>query len=225
MATQDTLSKLGCLLRIVLVGGEKVGCKTLINQFMHQSLASPPFSYKESDVTIDGVRVRLILFHWRQLSSASSLMNLETWGKMLQAAVFVFSLADHASLNKMEKYLIQLSHFPSRAKVIIANKMDLLSEKASPILIEGQELAAKYSLPFYLTNALTGENVEQAFITLAAEALVNVNKEMLPSLYLNPKVISPSNESEVGPPDDTGGTISLTEERDVSSRTHCCNSF
>ena len=177
----DKLSHLGCLLRIVLLGEHGVGCKTLMRRFTNSSTS---ILYGECEVAIDGINVKIIVFHWKNLSQGRNLMTIESWGKMLHGAVLVFDVTNPASLGGAEKYLTQLSHLSSCAKVIIGNKMDLLSNHMSPVLLDGKEIARKHSLPFFLTSALNGENVEQVLITLAAEALVSVGKRVLPPLYM-----------------------------------------
>ena len=223
----DNLSHFGCLLRIVLLGERGVGCNSLMRHFTKSSVQTRN-SYKECGVAIDGINVKILLFHWMNLSEGMSLMTIESWGKMLHGAVLVFDVTNPVSLEGLEKYLAKLSHLSSLAKVIIGNKIDLLSNPTSPILIEGKEIANKHSLPFFLTNALTGESVEQVLITLAAEALISVSKRVLPPLYLQ-GTRSPDTDNAPEKRDfasvethkNGDETLLLHENREVT-QTNCC---
>ena len=85
-----------------------------------------------------------------------------------------------------ETFLTKLSNVPSCAKAIVGNKRDFLSKHTTPVVTEGKEIAKKMSIPFFFTNAITGENVEHVIVSIAAEALVAVSNKTLPSLYLAP---------------------------------------
>ena len=234
MATSDTdrivlnkLSHFGCLLRIVLLGEHGVGCKTLMKHFTTNSSTS--ILYRDCEVAIDGINVKILLFHWRNLSEGRSLMTLESWGKMLHGAVLVFDVTNPISLGGIGKYLAKLSHLSSCAKVIIGNKMDLLSNPMSPILLEGKEIAIKNALPFFLTSALTGENVEQVLITLAAEALVCVGKRVLPPLYMQEPTGSPDahnlpdkSDSVTEETRKNGDYTILLHENREETQSNCC---
>ncbi|KAI6657621.1 hypothetical protein LOD99_364 [Oopsacas minuta] len=236
MATQDRtvlkdLSQFGCVLRIVLVGDDSVGCNTLISQFTKSSLTTRP-AYRQCEVAIDGINVKIILFHWRNLAARQTTpkIAIESWGKMLHGALLVFDLSNHKSLGEIENFLSNLCHLTSCAKAIVGNKMDYLSRDTTlPILLEGKDIAKKHSLSFFLTNALTGENVEQVLISIAAEALVAVSKKTLPSLYLqqpSTKISTQIIELDIDDTHHDGDTITIHDNvRTEGVQSNCCRYF
>lgn len=190
MATNDekvsnNLSKHGCIIRIALLGDPNVGCNTLLSQFTNSPL-NDRASYRQREVAIDGINVRILLFHWKNLETHLRSITLESWGKMLHGAVFIFDITNHKTLTSAETFLTKLSNVPSCAKAIVGNKRDFLSKHTTPVVTEGKEIAKKMSIPFFFTNAITGENVEHVIVSIAAEALVAVSNKTLPSLYLAP---------------------------------------
>ena len=190
MATDDEkvsnkLFKHGCIIRIALLGHPDVGCNTLLSQFTNSPLDDRA-SYRQREIVIDGINVRVLLFHWNNLENNLRSITLESWGKMLHGAVFVFDITNHKTLTSVETLLKKLSNVSSCAKAIVGNKKDFLSTHTTPVVSEGKEMATKNDIPFFLTNAVTGENAEHVIVSVAAEALVAISNRTLPSLYLAP---------------------------------------
>ena len=220
MATNDEnvsnkLSKQGCIIRIALLGHPDVGCNTLLSQFTNFPLDDRA-SYRQREVAIDGINVRILLFHWKNLETHLRNLTLESWGKMLHGAVFVFDITNHITLTSVETFLKKLSSVSSCAKAIVGNKNEFSSTPTgytTPVVTEGKDIATKNSIPFFLTNAVTGENVEHVIVSVAAEALVAISNKTLPSLYLAPthnrSEIKRKEIEEKG--DDTDNTIASSQ--------------
>jgi 50S ribosomal subunit-associated GTPase HflX len=56
--------------------------------------------------------------------------------------------------------------------IIVGNKADLV-EPGSASILQVEKLAAEYQVPFQITSAKTGENVENAFVLLAQQFQFN----------------------------------------------------
>ena len=61
--------------------------------------------------------------------------------------------------------------------ILLANKIDLQDRKISKE--EGEALAKEFNCPYFETSAKTGENIDEAFLTLAR--IVKEKKEKEPT--------------------------------------------
>lgn len=96
-----------------------------------------------------------------------------------QGALLVYDVSSRASFDHVKVWY-------DRAKmlggsdlecVLIANKIDLLSREVS--FEEGSQLAQELGVSFVETSALSGSNVEQAFVTMTGNIKTLVDKKNL----------------------------------------------
>jgi small GTP-binding protein len=78
--------------------------------------------------------------------------------------VLVYGCDALESFNNVENWMEQINQHASRdtPKILVANKSDLKKPQVTPD--QGRVLAAKFSLPFFETSALSGINVSRAFM-------------------------------------------------------------
>lgn len=96
-------------------------------------------------------------------------------------ALVVFSLADRDSFAKLPQWLsdVRTQSGPDVAVVLVGNKADLAGERQVE-LMEASKLAQSEGCVAYVeTSAVTGENVDFAFLKLARSVLVRVQEGRL----------------------------------------------
>jgi len=101
-------------------------------------------------------------------------------------ALVVFSLADRESFNKLPQWLgdVRSQSGPDVVVVLVGNKADL-GEERQVTLLEASKLAQTEGCVAYVeTSALTGENVDFAFLKLARSVLVRVQEGRLDAAAL-----------------------------------------
>ncbi|ETE60579.1 Ras-related protein Rab-1A, partial [Ophiophagus hannah] len=84
--------------------------------------------------------------------------------------IIVYDVTDQDSFNNMHLWLEEITRYASENvnKLIVGNKSDLSSKKAVDYTT-AKEYADSLAVPFLETSAKNATNVEQAFLTMAAE--------------------------------------------------------
>lgn len=80
--------------------------------------------------------------------------------------VVVFSIANQRTFGEVKKFfesIIRIKEDPGYPMVLVGNKSDLKREVTD---VEVSELLLNHSMPYFLTSAKTGKNVEEPFICL-----------------------------------------------------------
>ena len=126
--------------------------------------------YKFKTIEHSGKRVKLQI--WDTAGQERFKAITTRYYRMAAGILLVYDITDRASFTNVEGWMQSIHEHgdPSCQVVIVGNKVDCAAERAvSPE--EGRECAEKYGAPFFEASARTGENVEIAFLQLAAAAL------------------------------------------------------
>jgi small GTP-binding protein len=101
----------------------------------------------------------------------------------LNGALLVYDVTQRKTFNSVSSWmkLIEENAPPNTAVILVANKVDKEIDVSEA---EGRALADKFSIPFIMTSAKTGQNVEKAFEDLLS---VTVRK--------NPKIMEENNQN------------------------------
>ncbi len=162
-----------------MLGDTAVGKTALIQQFVNKTFSG---SYKATmgldislkEVEVHGMTVRLQLWDMGGQDSFISLRGRYFSGA--RGAILVYDTTRPSTFNDLQRWLQELkNNVPRRIPfIILGNKTDLtelvvISEEEEKTW--GSEVK---SLANFRTSAKTGENVEEAFETLAVEVLKKV---------------------------------------------------
>ena len=84
--------------------------------------------------------------------------------------IIVYDTTDQETFDNVKQWLNEIDRYANENvnKLLVGNKSDLVNKKAIDTNT-AQEVATGLSVPFLETSAKNSTNVEQAFITLAAE--------------------------------------------------------
>jgi len=88
----------------------------------------------------------------------------------------VYDVSNPASFEKIPQWVDDIERYATNtcAKLLVANKVDLVSERKVSVE-QGSAMAAQLQLQFYDTSAKTGQNVERVFTDLATACLAKEN--------------------------------------------------
>jgi len=156
--------------KVVLIGDEAVGKTSLIrkfilDQFNDKYIATIGAKVSKKELDIDGTGMKLLI--WDVLGQQGYTATQEMSFEGAAGAILVTDLTRKATLESLTNYWIP--HLQNAAGkipfIFLANKADLEhnwqfdNEDIS-------ELARVYDSPAMITSARTGQNVEEAFISL-----------------------------------------------------------
>jgi GTPase SAR1 family protein len=86
----------------------------------------------------------------------------------MRGVVLVYDITDPRSFASVESWISEINAKAEKdvSVVLVGNKVDMVSQRRVTTA-EGQELATKFSLPFFETSAKTGANLDEVFVGLA----------------------------------------------------------
>jgi GTPase SAR1 family protein len=86
----------------------------------------------------------------------------------MRGVVLVYDITDPRSFASVESWISEINSKAEKdvSVVLVGNKVDMVSQRRVTTA-EGQELATRFSLPFFETSAKTGANLDEVFVGLA----------------------------------------------------------
>jgi Ras-related protein Rab-2A len=175
-------------IKICLLGERIIGKTCLTKRFVENSFNEeyhPTYGTRLSrkKITIETQEpteaVSLDLSIWDIMGQESYKKLLHpTYLKGVKGALLICDLTKRKTLENLVEWMDSLPlGWRSIPYVFIANKSDLTDSHEFGTK-ELEEVASKYNSPYFLTSAKTGENVQDAFQTLA-EIIVK-NQDIIP---------------------------------------------
>ena len=151
--------------KVILTGHFGVGKSSLVKQFVHQKfsdqyLTTIGVKIDKKIIDVDGTQVKMML--WDIAGESNMLKIPQKYFAGAHGILYVFDASREETYENIQNDLFQINKSLREIPfIILANKSDLLDSS----LIE--KLKAKIDLPFQLTSAKTGDNVEKSFSDLA----------------------------------------------------------
>ena len=159
--------------KVVLLGDAAVGKTSLVRRFVHDVFddkyimtIGTKVSKKTIEMEWEGININLSLMIWDVLGQQGFTQVQETAFKGSDGALLVCDLTRKETLYSIAHYWLPiLERVAGVPAVLLANKSDIGNWAVSHEEIEN--FANQFGMPFLLTSAKTGENVEEAFQELA----------------------------------------------------------
>ncbi|CAN0198149.1 unnamed protein product [Ectocarpus sp. 4 AP-2014] len=176
-AREAPQKKLWCVrMKIISMGALGVGKSCLIKRFCEERFVSKYIStigidYGVKPVTVNGESVRI---NFWDLSGHPDFFEIRNeFYKDSQGAVLVYDVANRASFEELEQWLVEAADFGAGGipMAVCANKIDkrrVVSEE------EGQRWAKNHGFTYFETSACSGVNVGASFSNLFEKALAQM---------------------------------------------------
>lgn len=155
--------------KIILTGHFGVGKTSLVQKFVHQKfseiyMTTIGVKIDKKVVDCEGIQVKLMIWDLAGESTARKVPTKYFGGA--HGLFYVFDLTREETYKNIDDDLFELQKLLSNQPfIVLANKSDLVEDT----FIEN--LSKELTVPFKITSAKTGENVEDAFLALAAQTL------------------------------------------------------
>uniref|UniRef100_A0A8D3DRJ0 RAB1A, member RAS oncogene family b n=1 Tax=Scophthalmus maximus TaxID=52904 RepID=A0A8D3DRJ0_SCOMX len=112
----------------------------------------------------------LLRFAWDTAGQERFRTITSSYYRGAHGIIVVYDVTDQESFNNVKQWLQEIDRYASENvnKLLVGNKCDLTTKKVVDYTT-AKEFADSLSIPFLETSAKNATNVEQAFMTMAAE--------------------------------------------------------
>ncbi|XP_057968991.1 ras-related protein RIC1 isoform X1 [Malania oleifera] len=196
------------LFKLLLIGDSGVGKSCLLLRFADDSYVESYIStigvdFKIRTVEQDGKTIKLQI--WDTAGQERFRTITSSYYRGAHGIIVVYDVTDQESFNNVKQWLNEIDRYASENvnKLLVGNKCDLTANKVVSYET-AKAFADEIGIPFLETSAKSSTNVEEAFMTMAAE----IKNRMASQPALNPN--RPATVQMRGQP--------------VAQKTSCCSS-
>ena len=165
------------LIKIALLGDATVGKTNLVIRFVDNSFSvnTPTtigYDYKSKIITLnDSKKKKAKLLIWDTAGQERFMSLTNNIYKRVDGIILVYDIANYATFSNITNWIRRIKEFNDRLPVlIVGNKIDKNEERLVSFN-EGENLANEYNMNFFETSALSGDNVDEAFISFSNEIM------------------------------------------------------
>ncbi|XP_051170443.1 ras-related protein Rab-1A [Leptopilina boulardi] len=201
------------LFKLLLIGDSGVGKSCLLLRFADDTYTESYIStigvdFKIRTIELDGKTIKLQI--WDTAGQERFRTITSSYYRGAHGIIVVYDCTDQETFNNVKQWLEEIERYAcdNVNKLLVGNKCDLHTKKVIEFST-AKEYAEQLEIPFLETSAKNAMNVEQAFMTMAAEI-----------------------KQRVGPPSsavsDTASKLKLDQGRSVEtsgiqgSKSGCC---
>mmetsp|Transcript_56781 Transcript_56781/g.132781 ORF Transcript_56781/g.132781 Transcript_56781/m.132781 type:complete len:319 (-) Transcript_56781:137-1093(-) len=193
ISTQD-VGDYNCLFKFIIIGDEAVGKTCLLLQFTdkryrttHQVTVGVEFGSRTVD--IQGQKIKLQC--WDTAGQDRFRSIIRSYYRGAQAALLVYDITRRDSFEHVMEWLREAKENADEDLVItlVGNKSDKAPERQVSYE-EGYKFASRYGLAFLETSAVTGQSVDEAFLTATRQALGRLGQKQAQAHH-NPMATGP----------------------------------
>lgn len=167
------------IMKVCMLGDPAVGKTSLVRRYVYDKFEGKYLSTIGTNVTrkvvnFENQNMTLTLMLWDVLGQHSTKFH-PVYYKGAKGGILVCDVTRRETLDNLNEWVTSFFKISGKVPIIfLANKMDLEKER----VVKPEELEAvskTFDATFYMTSAKTGENVNNAFTTIATELLKNLN--------------------------------------------------
>ncbi|MFH4975098.1 hypothetical protein AB6A40_001807 [Gnathostoma spinigerum] len=161
------------LFKLLLIGDSGVGKSCLLLRFADDTYTESYIStigvdFKIRTIELDGKTIKLQI--WDTAGQERFRTITSSYYRGAHGIIVVYDITDQESFNNVKQWLLEIDRYACENvnKLLVGNKCDLTAKRAVE-LTAAKEYADQLGIPFLETSAKSSTNVEQAFLTMAAE--------------------------------------------------------
>jgi len=161
------------LFKLLLIGDSGVGKSCLLLRFADDTYTESYIStigvdFKIRTVELDGKTIKLQI--WDTAGQERFRTITSSYYRGAHGIIIVYDITDVESFNNVRQWLFEIDRFASEHvnKLLVGNKSDLENKRAVTTA-SAKEFAEGLDIPFLETSAKNSTNVEEAFLTMAAQ--------------------------------------------------------
>merc|ERR1712001_34277 len=161
------------LFKLLLIGDSGVGKSCLLLRFADDTYTESYIStigvdFKIRTIELDGKTIKLQI--WDTAGQERFRTITSSYYRGAHGIIVVYDVTDQESFNNVKQWLQEIDRYACENvnKLLVSNKCDLTNKKVVDYT-SAKEYADQLGIPFLETSAKNATNVEQAFMTMAAE--------------------------------------------------------
>ncbi|KAK9681880.1 hypothetical protein RND81_10G034500 [Saponaria officinalis] len=161
------------LFKLLLIGDSGVGKSCLLLRFADDSYVESYIStigvdFKIRTIEQDGKTIKLQI--WDTAGQERFRTITSSYYRGAHGIIIVYDVTDQQSFDNVKQWLSEIDRYASDnvVKILVGNKCDLSANKVVSTET-AKAFADEIGIPFLETSAKNSTNVEQAFLTMAAE--------------------------------------------------------
>nr|AXS78234.1 ras-related protein rab-1a [Anisakis simplex] len=161
------------LFKLLLIGDSGVGKSCLLLRFADDTYTESYIStigvdFKIRTIELDGKTIKLQI--WDTAGQERFRTITSSYYRGAHGIIVVYDITDQESFNNVKQWLQEIDRYACENvnKLLVGNKCDLTTKRAVEFN-SAKEYADQLGIPFLETSAKSATNVEQAFLTMAAE--------------------------------------------------------
>lgn len=173
------------LFKLLLIGDSGVGKSCLLLRFADDTYTESYIStigvdFKIRTIELDGKTIKLQI--WDTAGQERFRTITSSYYRGAHGIIVVYDVTDQESFNNVKQWLQEIDRYASENvnKLLVGNKCDLTTKKVVDFTT-AKEYADQLGIPFLETSAKNATNVEQAFMTMAAEIKNRMGPETKPA--------------------------------------------
>ncbi|OWR53800.1 ras-related protein Rab-1A [Danaus plexippus] len=166
------------LFKLLLIGDSGVGKSCLLLRFADDTYTESYIStigvdFKIRTLDLDGKTIKLQI--WDTAGQERFRTITSSYYRGAHGIIIVYDCTDQDSFSNVKQWLEEIDRYAcdSVNKLLVGNKCDLTTKKAVDYTT-AKQYAEQLGIPFLETSAKNSTNVEQAFMTMAAEIKARV---------------------------------------------------
>ncbi|XP_054714653.1 ras-related protein Rab-4B [Uloborus diversus] len=166
------------LFKFLVIGSAGTGKSCLLHQFIESKFKADSnhtigVEFGSKVVNIGGKSVKLQI--WDTAGQERFRSVTRSYYRGAAGALLVYDITSRESYNSLSNWLVDARTLasPNIAVLLVGNKKDL-EEDREVTFLEASRFAQENELMFLETSALTGENVEEAFLKCSKTILAKI---------------------------------------------------
>ncbi len=179
------------LLKICIIGDSSVGktnvlFKFIDGQFSPLHVATIGFDYKSKIITLPSTKQKIKLQIWDTAGQEKYMSMNKSLFQRVQGIILMYDITNRETFERLHIWLNLIKQMTNEIPIILTgNKLDLEDNEDHGRIVEyseGEDFAKENEIDFYEVSAVSGENIDIIFTSIAEKVIKNLKSERLLSV-------------------------------------------
>ena len=179
------------LIKLCIIGDSSVGksnflFKFIEGQFSPLHVATIGFDYKSRIITLPNFKKKIKLQIWDTAGQEKYMSMNKSLFQRVQGIILMYDITNRETFERLHIWLNLIKQMTNEIPIILTgNKLDLEDNEDHGRIVEyseGEDFAKENEIDFYEVSAVSGENIDIIFTSIAEKVIKNLKSERLLSV-------------------------------------------